>query len=183
MEGQHFRKTGKLVSLSESNLVDCSGAWGNGGCGGGEVNDAFQYVIDNHGIDSEASYAYRAYEEQCQYQNDSVGATFRRFVNVKSGDENALKRAVATIGPISVAIDATYPLFHYAYGVFYDPNCSTEILNHAVLVIGYGTLDGQDYWLVKNSWGKSYGFGGYVMMARNAGNLCGIASEASYPVV
>jgi len=185
MEGQHFRKTGKLVSLSESNLVDCSGAWGNGGCDGGRMDHAFQYVIDNHGIDTEASYPYTPSDGPCRFKNDSsVGATFRTYVNVKSGNENALKEAVARFGPISVAITATKHFEFYTHGVLDDPTCSGKPLNHGVLVVGYGTTpNGTDYWQVKNSWGIGHGNKGYYMMSRNKGNQCGIASMASYPVV
>lgn len=182
MEGQHFRKTGKLVSLSEQNLVDCVKA--DGGCGGGLPEHAFEYVIKNHGIDTESSYPYKARNEQCEYKPSDSGATFSKWVAVKSKSEDELKKAVATVGPVSVGIDASHFTFQlYKRGVYHSMFCSQTRLDHGVLVAGYGNDDGKDFWLVKNSWGSSYGMGGYIQMSRNRNNNCGIATMANYPVV
>nr|BAN20648.1 cathepsin L [Riptortus pedestris] len=185
LEGQHFRKTNKLISLSEQNLVDCSQKYGNNGCEGGLMDNAFQYVKENHGIDTEKSYPYEGEDEQCRFQRRSIGATDTGFMDIPQGDEEALQKAVATVGPVSVAIDASHSSFQlYSSGVYYEPECSSEELDHGVLVVGYGTTDeGEDYWLVKNSWGTRWGEDGYIKMARNRDNNCGIASSASYPLV
>jgi cathepsin L len=181
VEGQHFRSTNTLVSLSEQNLVDCSTA--NHGCDGGNVDLAFQYIIDNSGIDTEASYPYEGKQGSCRYDASNIGATISAFTDVTSGDESALQEAVASVGPVSVAIDASQQSFQlYSSGVYNEPDCTTQ-LDHAVLVVGYGTLDGTDYWLVKNSWGTTWGVDGYIYMSRNLNNQCGIASAASYPQV
>jgi len=192
LEGQHFRKTGKLVSLSEQNLIDCSRKFGNKGCLGGLMDSAFTFIKENDGIDTEASYPYRDIKadqynpksHSCHFNKHTVGATDKGFVDITQFDEDALKAAVATIGPISVAIDAKHDSFMFYHGgIFYEPTCHSLILNHGVLVVGYGTSEQGDYWLVKNSWGKTYGEEGYIKMARNKNNNCGIATEASYPTV
>ncbi|XP_053133171.1 cathepsin S-like [Hemicordylus capensis] len=183
LEGQLKLKTGKLISLSPQNLVDCSTMYGNEGCHGGYMTRAFQYVIDNKGIDSDASYPYETQQGPCRYNPAGRAATCSRYVEIPSGDEASLKDAVASVGPVAVAIDASQPTFFlFKQGVYDDPKCSQQI-NHAVLAVGYGTMGGQDYWLLKNSWGVSFGDEGYIRLARNHGNRCGIANMCSYPVI
>jgi len=184
LEGQTFKKTGKLISLSEQNLMDCSGKYGNMGCEGGLMDLAFQYIKDNKGVDTEVSYPYEAMDDKCRFNPATVGATDTGFVDIPSMDESKLMEAVATIGPISVAIDASHQSFQlYQTGVYDEPQCSQDQLDHGVLAIGYGTYNGQDYWLVKNSWGTVWGDKGFIMMSRNKMNQCGIATAASYPLV
>ncbi|XP_064488080.1 procathepsin L-like [Ornithodoros turicata] len=182
LEGQHFRKTGKLVSLSEQNLVDCDTT--SSGCDGGTPDSAFAYVQENGGIDTEESYPYTSVTGSCKYDPSHVGATDVGFHDVESGSEDALKSAVATVGPVSVGIDASHASFQfYSGGVYNEPGCSTENLDHGVLVVGYGTGSQGDYWIVKNSWGEEWGDHGYILMSRNHDNQCGIATQASYPLV
>jgi len=185
LEGQHYRKYKKLISLSEQNLIDCSGKYGNNGCNGGLMDNAFQYIRENHGIDTEKSYPYEGEDDRCRYNPKTSGADDKGFVDIESGNEEALKKAVATVGPVSIAIDASHESFQmYAEGVYYEPTCSSEELDHGVLIVGFGTTDkGEDYWLVKNSWGETWGDQGYVKMARNRNNHCGVATAASYPLV
>jgi cathepsin L len=185
LEGQHFKQAGKLVSLSEQNLVDCSGNFGNMGCDGGLMDQAFQYIQANKGIDTEDSYPYEAIDDSCRFKAANVGATDSGFTDITSGDEDALATAIATVGPISVAIDASQSSFQfYASGIYSDPGCSSTELDHGVTAVGYGSQGtGQDFYIVKNSWGTSWGDQGYILMARNQNNMCGIATMSSYPLV
>ncbi|XP_049585369.1 cathepsin S, ortholog2, tandem duplicate 1 [Syngnathus scovelli] len=183
LEGQLARTTGRLVDLSPQNIMDCSGKYGNRGCYGGFISAAFQYVIDNGGIDSEKSYPYTGKFGQCRYSAAQRAANCSGYNVLPENDEDALKQALAVIGPISVAIDASRPTFaFYSSGVYDDASCSKSV-NHAVLAVGYGTQDGKQFWLVKNSWGASFGDGGYIRMARGKSNQCGIAMFACYPVM
>uniref|UniRef100_A0A0K8T4R1 Cathepsin L n=1 Tax=Lygus hesperus TaxID=30085 RepID=A0A0K8T4R1_LYGHE len=186
LEGQHKLKQGKLYSLSEQQLVDCSAAEGNLGCDGGLMDSGFQYIKKNGGILTEDSYPYTEENGKCHATKKNVVARVTGVVDVKQGSEAALQAAVATVGPISVAIDASSNDFQlYAGGVYNDKSCSNSIddLDHGVLAVGYGVHKGKAYWLVKNSWGTNWGISGYIMMSRNENNQCGIATEASYPLV
>jgi cathepsin L len=183
-EGCHFQAAKKLVSLSEQNLMDCSDSEGNAGCDGGLMVQAFQYIIDNSGIDTESSYPYTAADGQCSYSAANRGATIKSYVNVTSGDEGDLQTK-AYAGPTSVAIDASQNSFQfYSSGVYVEPQCSSTQLDHGVLVVGWGvdtSGGGGPYWIVKNSWGTDWGQSGYIWMARNQNNMCGIATMASQP--
>ncbi|XP_078279486.1 cathepsin L.1 isoform X1 [Rhinoraja longicauda] len=184
LEGQHFRATGKLVSLSEQQLVDCSHGYGNDGCHGGLMDQAFHYIRDNGGIDTEGSYPYQAQDGSCRFNPGTIGATCSGYVSVWPQHEFVLQYAVAKYGPVSVAIDASQRSFQlYSSGIYDDPYCINDKLNHAVLVVGYGTMNGVEYWLVKNSWGTHWGVNGYAYMSRNKNNQCGIASDASLPQI
>jgi len=181
-EGQHAKKTGKLVSLSEQQMVDCSKQ--NNGCNGGLMDSAFAYIKKVGGLEKESAYPYTAKDGSCKFDKSKVVASLTGYVDVASGDEDALKQAVATVGPVSVAIDASHFSFQmYSGGVYYESSCSSSRLDHGVLAVGYGTDNGKDYWLVKNSWAASWGLDGYIKMARNRNNNCGIATMASYPTV
>ncbi|KAK7092520.1 procathepsin L-like [Littorina saxatilis] len=184
LEGQHFKSAGKLVSLSEQNLVDCSKKEGNKGCQGGLMDNAFTYIKKNKGIDTEESYSYSGINGRCRFKQASIGATDTGFKDI-SRSEDALQMAVSEVGPISVAMDASHKSFQlYKKGVYSERMCSSTILDHGVLAVGYGASDdGEAYWLVKNSWGMLWGQEGYFMMARNKENMCGIATTASYPLV
>jgi len=182
MEGAHFKKSGQLVSLSEQNLVDCV-KYNSAGCNGGFPIDGIHYAIKNGGVDTESAYKYHARNGHCHFKKDHVGATFTSAKRVAHKNETALQSALATIGPISVAIDASRWSFQlYKGGVYNEPHCSTTSLDHGVAAVGYGTEDGKDYYIVKNSWGKSWGEDGYIKMSRNHKNQCGIATDACYAI-
>jgi len=185
LEGQVFKKTGKLPSLSEQQIVDCSGKYGNQGCGGGWYGDSWDYIRDAGGIESESAYPYRAYRGwRCKFSKRKAVATDTGTVDVEEGSEEELQKALSEVGPVAVAIDASHSSFQrYSEGVYYEPWCknSPSDLDHAVLAVGYGNDDGQDYWLVKNSWGDYWGDQGFIKMIRNEDNNCGIATAAAYP--
>uniref|UniRef100_A0A224XJ52 Putative cathepsin l n=1 Tax=Panstrongylus lignarius TaxID=156445 RepID=A0A224XJ52_9HEMI len=182
IEGQYFMKTGKLVTLSEQNIIDCSKDYGNSGCKSGTMNGAFKYINKNGGINPETTYPYEAQEsDSCKFQTKDA-IKIKGYVDIPEGDENALKAAVAFVGPISAAMDARQLSFQfYASGIYHEPNCKVNRLNRGVLIVGYGTENDQDYWLVKNSCSTIWGQDGYMKVARNKHNHCGIASAASYP--
>ncbi|KAL7861650.1 hypothetical protein SRHO_G00130910 [Serrasalmus rhombeus] len=183
LEGQMFKKKKKLVSLSVQQLVDCSWYFGNHGCKGGWPHMAFKYIKSSGGLEKASVYPYQAKEGKCRYDNQKAWAKCSKYIKVPA-KEKALKNAVATIGPISVAIDASRHSFQlYESGVYDEPNCSSTNVTHAVLAVGYGTFKRKDYWLIKNSWGVNWGDKGYIKMSRNKNNQCGIATHAYYPVV
>ncbi|XP_014460387.2 procathepsin L [Alligator mississippiensis] len=187
LEGLVFNKTGKLVLLSEQNLMDCSWKLGNRGCRGGYITRAFQYVHDNGGINSERIYPYLGQDgSRCRYNIQDKAANCTSFRWVKQGSEAALEQAVATVGPVSVAVDASNFEFHfYRKGVFSDSHCS-QTVSHAMLAVGYGTTqeDGKskDYWILKNSWSERWGEQGYIRLWKGD-NHCGVANQASFPVL
>ncbi|KAJ6730993.1 CYSTEINE PROTEASE FAMILY C1-RELATED [Salix viminalis] len=175
--------TGSLVSLSEQELVECDRSF-NSGCEGGLMDYAFKFVINNNGIDTEEDYPYRAQDGTCKKEKLKRHAvTIDKYVDVPPNNEKQLLQAVAA-QPVSVGICGSERAFQmYSKGIFTGP-CSTS-LDHALLIVGYGSENGVDYWIVKNSWGTSWGMSGYMHMQRNSGNsqgVCGINMLASYPV-
>eukprot|EP01118_Nematostelium_gracile_P017738 TRINITY_DN7679_c0_g1_i1.p1 TRINITY_DN7679_c0_g1~~TRINITY_DN7679_c0_g1_i1.p1 ORF type:complete len:326 (-),score=72.47 TRINITY_DN7679_c0_g1_i1:26-1003(-) len=181
VEGCQAIKTGKLVPLSEQNLIDCSSP---GGCQDGlnSFNNAFEYIINNHGIDTEASYGPTPSPSKCMFNPKTIGATLNNTVPVVSGNEFDLLLKVA-YGPVAVTINASPSSFQfYQTGVYSDPLCSNSTLDEQVLAVGYGSQGKQPYWIIRNNWGTSWGMQGYMLLARNQNNLCGIASLATLPI-
>ncbi|CAK9162577.1 unnamed protein product [Ilex paraguariensis] len=182
-EGITKLKTGKLISLSEQELVDCDTSEDQG-CEGGLMDDAFTFIQKNHGLTTEANYPYEGTDGTCSTTKEANhAAKITGYQDVPVNSEGALLKAVAN-QPVSVAIDAGESDFQfYSSGVF-TGECGTE-LDHGVAAVGYGTgEDGTKYWLVKNSWGTSWGEEGYIRMQRDVKaveGLCGIAMQASYP--
>jgi C1A family cysteine protease len=185
LEGQLYKATRQQISLSEQQLLDCSINFGNKGCSGGVSTNAFMYVNRCGGICRESAYPYLGYVYYCADQHCSSTVTCAGFSTLPSGSENSLLDAVYNIGPISVTVDASSIQFqYYTSGIYCDTSCSQSNLNHAMLVVGYGTDEstGVDYWIIKNSWGRSWGSNGYMKMIRNK-NMCGVATAASYPIL
>ncbi|RZC34145.1 Peptidase C1 and/or Inhibitor I29 domain containing protein [Asbolus verrucosus] len=171
----------QTISLSEQQLVDC--VKDNYGCGGGWMDPAFLYIKDNGGINTETDYPYEEVDGNCHYDARKTHYSLADVVDIEAKNEQALLAAVAEKGPVSVAVDATGNFAAYESGIYYNPDCNPDFLTHAVVVVGYGTEDGQDYWIVRNSYTDSWGDHGYIKMARNRDNNCGIASVASYPTL
>jgi len=180
MEGAHFVATGNLVSLSEQNLVDCS--WLNHGCNGGMMDLAFTYA-KSHALETEAEYPYTAKSGlfACKYDKSKGAVKVSGYTDVKKSSAPQLKAALNT-GPVSVAIQADQPVFHaYTGGIITGTSCGTQ-LDHGVLAVGYGTENGTDYYIVKNSWTAQWGEQGYVRIGIEDGaGVCGIQSQPSYP--
>jgi cathepsin L len=179
IEGAEFLATGTLTSLSEQQLVDCAGSYGNYGCNGGLMDNAFQYVEKNP-LETESSYPYTARDGTCSYDSSKGVGKVAGYQDVTPNSAAQLKAALGK-GPVSVAIEAdTYVFQMYTGGVITSSSCGTQ-LDHGVLAVGYGSENGQEYFLVKNSWGASWGASGYVKIGASDSNICGILSAASYP--
>jgi len=189
VEGAWAISTGKLVDLSEQQLVDCAAgvSYGSHGCSGGQMEGAFKYIVE-HGQCALSAYPYTSgvtkTEGTCQ--KCSTVAHISSCSDVKPNDQISLKGAVAQ-QPVAIAIEADTRYFQsYSSGVLTSASCGTN-LDHGVLIVGYGNEKGIDYWLVKNSWGTTWGDNGYVKIARSASTndagICGIAMDPSFPSV
>jgi len=183
---KHKLTGSNIVSLSEQNLIDCSTEGVNSGCNGGDPVNGMQYVL-NRGIDTESGYPLTSdttgNSGTCAYNAAYNGAQITAYTQIKAGNETALQAQVA-IQPVSVAICATDSLQGYVSGVFDDPVCgmgSSAYINHAVLIVGYGTdPTAGAYWIVKNSWGSGWGMNGYFLLQKGT-DRCGVAQQAVYP--
>ncbi|GAB6027586.1 hypothetical protein CHUAL_001829 [Chamberlinius hualienensis] len=156
LEGQTFKKTGNLVPLSVQDLIDCSRYDKNNGCEGGLI-----------------------------FKKDKVGANITNYTEIDRGNETQLQYALATTGPVSVTIDSNHRSFQfYSHGIYNEPQCDPDVVSRGVLAVGYDIdSTGQEYYIVKNTWGTKWGIDGYIWIARNKNNICGIASFASFPIV
>lgn len=175
--------TGKLLSLSEQQLVDCAQDFNNHGCNGGLPSQAFEYIRYNRGIMSEDAYPYTAENGTCHFQPEKVSALVKDVVNITMNDELGMVQAVGNSNPVSIAFQVTSDFMLYKEGIYKSDTCekTPDKVNHAVLAVGYGQEGGMPYWIVKNSWGPRWGMDGYFNIERGS-NMCGLATCASYPV-
>merc|ERR1711990_1021204 len=178
LEGAHFVASGQLTSLSEQQFVDCDTKQDQG-CNGGLMDNAFKYA-ETTPVMTESEYPYlarRSIFKKCSKASSEGVVTVKTFHDV--GQSASQMKAALDKQPVSVAIEADKSVFQgYHSGVITSSSCGTQ-LDHGVLAVGYGTLGGEDYFLVKNSWGSSWGDEGYVRIGQN--NICGILQAASYP--
>lgn len=161
----------RFVLLSEQQIVDCSTSFGNRGCNGGNYGFTFDYV-KRVGLDSESSYPYNNALNTCQFKKPNVAAMLSGYSQLQKGEGTA-RDYVGNRGPVATAIMACSSLSSYAGGIYDDPTCGQPslTLNHAVLLTGYGSENGKNYWIVKNSWGPSWGENGSFRVVRGKGAI------------
>ncbi|XP_063242624.1 procathepsin L-like [Bacillus rossius redtenbacheri] len=181
VEGQIAKKTGKLYSFSEQQLIDCTGTMNC--ANGGWMTVAYEYIRKAGGIETEQEYPFTGKDGQkCKFKKSLAKGWVKGIVDLPSGDEHRLALAVSEVGPIAAGMDASASSFdNYAGGIYNEPKCSNTTMDHGVLIVGYGSENGHDYWIVKNSWGPKYGEKGYIRIARNKHNKCALATAANYP--
>ncbi|CAM8981586.1 unnamed protein product [Rhodiola kirilowii] len=184
LEAAYSQAFGKGISLSEQQLVDCARPFNNFGCSGGLPSQAFEYIKYNGGLDTEEAYPYTGKDGACKFSSVNIGVKVIDSVNITQGAEDELKHAVGAVRPVSVAFEVVSGFRFYSEGVYTSDSCGRDPMdvNHAVLAVGYGVEDGVPYWLIKNSWGSSWGDHGYFKMELGK-NMCGVATCASYPIV
>jgi len=186
-ESQWALKKGQLKQLSEQNLVDCCTACY--GCNGGDEYCTYDYVIQNQNgyFMTESDYPYTGRDGQCKFDASKGVCPVKSWIrptSMSTRSESELAAGCAEYGVVSIAIDASSWEFQtYASGVYNPSSCSSTALDHAVGLVGYGTEGSQDYWIVRNSWGTSWGEQGYIRIIRNNGNKCGVASDCVIPLV
>lgn len=182
--------TGTVVSLSEQQLIDCDRAppYEDQGCKGGDFGGGLHYIITHGGIDTEEDYPYTASDGKCNRKKASRNVvSLDAWEAVPPGNETALQQAVAR-HPVAVGVcvgpgDNILAWRSYTGGIFEGPNCETPI-DHAMLIVGYGSEGGKDFWIVKNSWGPAFGEAGYIRFPRGLGGYGAnsIAHEPAYAI-
>ncbi|GBF93582.1 hypothetical protein Rsub_06302 [Raphidocelis subcapitata] len=184
LEGAWFVHTGNGRSFSEQQMIDCAWDEGPKGCDGGDPIDVFEYVAKKGGIAQTQDYPYRGLNGYCRDNVTRMEGLFRGYARVPSRDEAAVREALLMHGPLSVGVDADFDFAFYSGGIYHEKRCALRPakLNHAVVLVGYGSDRGRGFWVVKNSWSKYWGVDGYIKI-RRAGNDCGIASDAVYALV
>ncbi|XP_052220910.1 procathepsin L-like isoform X4 [Dreissena polymorpha] len=183
LESMMIKNRGRTTDLSEQDLVDCANRnYGNWGCRGGWMNNAFNYIRNAKGVNTEQCYPYSGSDNRCRHRKDCIGASISGHQNVGKS-EHSLASSLSSVGPITVAADCSDRGFmYYRNGVYYNRNCNGNVPNHAMLSVGYGNSSGK-YWIIKNSWGTTWGDKGYVFMAKDKGDTCGLSKFASYPTL
>uniref|UniRef100_A0A2A4JB28 Uncharacterized protein n=1 Tax=Heliothis virescens TaxID=7102 RepID=A0A2A4JB28_HELVI len=176
IEGQYAIKYNNLLSLSEQQIVDCDKD--DGGCGGGYMDVAFRNLIKTGGCELEDDYPYSGKPHQdCQFDESKVKVKLTDCHSYNLQSQEKLKQLLYHNGPISIGIQG-YGVQAYEGGIISDRQCNIGGINHGVLLVGYGSENGTDYWIVKNSWAETYGEKGYFRMQRGEGALsCGMMND------
>lgn len=186
----YMKKYNQMLNISIQEVVDCSSPWGNFGCNGGSMENVFRYAWNQNGLTAESTYPYTAAINQTCKASRKIGSRYaatRGLIRVQA-NEQYFKSALVNQGPISIGINANVTSFIlYSNGVYSDIGCNSNNLNHAVLLVGYGSdvINGINlpYWLIKNSWGTGWGIRGYMKILRGSRNLCGVLSTGTLPVL
>jgi C1A family cysteine protease len=190
MEAAWARAAGARVQLSEQAVLDC--AWGfvpgregaASACDGGDAWAAVGHAVDAGGAVAADDYPYVGQDDFCRGASAPRAAKFAGYARVPRYDDAALREALASRGPVAVSMDASQDSFtFYSSGVYYDSACMSapDDLDHAMLLVGYGTGASGDFWVVRNSWSTHWGDGGYFKVSTQSGG-CGAASDAVYAV-
>ncbi len=185
LETAYAIKTGDLKQFSEQQLLDCTRPFGNTGCSGGWMHNAYKY-LEEEPLMLREDYPYENEEKDCRAEASKGVFKLESYVDIPKNNMRALESAVANHGTISIAIDAG-SFFNYRSGILDDPDCGFGI-NHGVSLVGYGSENGKDYWIVRNQWDTIWGEDGYVRVAKydkgpNDPGMCGIYTKNSFPVL
>ena len=186
LESAHAIHHGNFFNLSEQQLVDCAQAFDNHGCNGGLPSHAFEYISAVGGLEEEYDYEYHAVEGECTFNAGKARATVQEVFNITEGDEDQLTLSLAYFNPVSIAFQVVEDFRFYKEGVYHSDTCGNgpKDVNHAVLAVGFGTCAkcNTPFYIVKNSWGGSWGDEGFFKIKRGD-NMCGVATCASFPIV
>jgi cathepsin L len=185
IESQNFIVKGKLKSLSEQEIVDCGQSFLTLGCMGGVDYKVFDYIKANQGISTDRDYPFKGKAGECQKIGKKASINLEGYGIVSSRENlEIVKRALISKGPLMISLDFNHESFmRYSRGVYYDDDCSNVNMEHSALLVGYGSDKGEDFWIVKNSFGESWGEKGFIRMAMSRGGNCGVSSYPIFPII
>jgi C1A family cysteine protease len=186
IESSFYIKSGKSFVFSRQEIVDCAEKHGTNGCDGGIVHGVYSYISKMNGISLQDDYPYKEMKSKCNENVERVKFRIKEMIDFERDDEELLKKALYNAGPINVVLDSLNDSFYrYSSGIYYEEKCNDEnrMPTHAILLIGYGTENGHDFWTIKNSFGTKWGESGYMRIARNRNNHCKIASFNLIPII